>query len=102
MIVYEAEKKDFLRDYDDRDIEDVIHAQFQAKTNRKVSAAEIRSWRESLGYIARVLRDDSIANDIAVAIEFVLPQSAKRIDVLLAGHADDGSRRLVVVELKQW
>jgi len=37
-----------------------------------------------------------------VAIEFILPQSAKRIDVILAGHADDGSRRLIVVELKQW
>jgi len=102
MIVYQADKTEFLRDYDERDIEDVIHAKYQAATSRKVAGAEIRSWRESLGYIARVLRDPAIADDIGVAVEFILPQTAKRIDVILAGHADDGSRRLVVVELKQW
>ncbi|WP_447916122.1 DNA/RNA helicase domain-containing protein [Delftia acidovorans] len=102
MIVYQAEKTQFLLDYDERDIEDVIYAKYQAATNRKVAKAEIRSWRESLGYIARLLRDPEIAPDIGVAVEFILPQSSKRIDVILAGHADDGSRRLVVVELKQW
>lgn len=102
MIVYQAEKTQFLLDYDDRDIEDVIYAKYQAATHRKVAKAEIRSWRESLGYIARLLRDPEIAPDIGVAVEFILPQSSKRIDVILAGHADDGSRRLVVVELKQW
>lgn len=102
MIVYQADKKDFLLDYNDRDIEDVIHAQYQASTNRKVAQSEIRSWRESLGYVARVLADPEIADDVGVAIEFILPQSSKRIDVILAGHSDDGSRRLVVIELKQW
>lgn len=102
MIVYQAEKTQFLLDYDERDIEDVIYAKYQAATHRKVGKAEIRSWRESLGYIARLLRDPEIAPDIGVAVEFILPQSSKRIDVILAGHADDGSRRLVVVELKQW
>lgn len=102
MIVYQADKKDFLLDYNDRDIEDVIHAQYQSATNRKVAQAEVRSWRESLGYVARVLADPEIADDVGVAIEFILPQSAKRIDVILAGHSDDGSRRLIVIELKQW
>ena len=102
MIVYQADKKEFLLDYNDRDIEDVIHAKYRAATSRKVAQAEVRSWRESLGYVARVLSDPDIADDVGVAIEFILPQSAKRIDVILAGHADDGSRRLIVVELKQW
>lgn len=51
---------------------------------------------ESLGYIARVLRDPAIADDVGVAVGFILPQTAKRIDVILAGHADDGSRLLVI------
>ncbi|WP_269768312.1 hypothetical protein [Bordetella genomosp. 13] len=54
---------------------------------------------ESLGYIARVLRDPVNADDVGVAVEFILPQTAKRIDVIQAGHADDGSRRLVMVDL---
>ena len=102
MIVYQADKKEFLLDYNDRDIEDVIHAKYLAATSRHVAKAEVRSWRESLGYVARVLSDPGIADDVGVAIEFILPQTAKRIDVILAGHADDGSRRLIVVELKQW
>lgn len=102
MIVYQADKREFLLDYDDRDIEDVIHAKYQLATRRRVAKAEIRSWRESLGYVARVLRDPEIADDVGVAVEFVLPQTLKRIDVILAGHANDGSRRLIVVELKQW
>jgi DUF2075 family protein len=102
MIVYQADKREFLLDYDDRDIEDVIHAKYQLATRRRVAKAEIRSWRESLGYVARVLRDPEIADDVGVAVEFVLPQTLKRIDVILAGHAENGSRRLIVVELKQW
>ncbi|RYH56193.1 MAG: DUF2075 domain-containing protein, partial [Alcaligenaceae bacterium] len=102
MIVYQADKHEFLLDYRDRDIEDVIHAKYLAATKRKVAPAEVRSWRESLGYVARVLSDPEIADDVGVAVEFTLPQSAKRIDVILAGHSDDGNRRLVVVELKQW
>lgn len=46
MIVYQAEKTQFLLDYDERDIEDVIYAKYQAATHRKVAKAEIRSWRE--------------------------------------------------------
>jgi DUF2075 family protein len=102
MIVYQADKREFLRDYNDRDIEDVIHDRYREATHRKVAQAEIRSWRESLGYVARVLSDPDIADDVGVAIEFILPQTAKRIDVILAGHAEDGTRRLIVVELKQW
>ncbi len=49
MIVYQADKKEFLRDYNDRDIEEVIHAKYRAATSRKVAQAEVRSWRESLG-----------------------------------------------------
>lgn len=43
MIVYQAEKTQFLLDYDERDIEDVIYAKYQAATHRKVAKAEIRS-----------------------------------------------------------
>jgi DUF2075 family protein len=102
MIVYEAEKSGFLRDYDERDIEEVIHAAYEAATTRRVAKSEIRSWRESLDYVARVLRDDEIPGDAGIAVEFILPQSLKRIDVLVSGHADDGSKRVVVIELKQW
>jgi len=102
MIVYGENKIKFLTDNDNDDIEDVIHAKFIEATGHSVSRNEIRSWRESLGFMAKVLRDDDIPNDTGVAVELHIPQSSKRIDVTLTGLDETGSPRAVLVELKQW
>lgn len=102
MIVYEADKKQFLSDNNDRDIEDVILAKYFGATGRKVPAAEMRSWRDSLGYMSRVLSDSEIPNDVGVAVELHIPQSSKRIDISLTGRGHDDSKNVVIVELKQW
>ena len=49
MIVYEAVKADFIKDHDDHDIEDVIRDRYYAVTGKKVSKAELLSWKASLG-----------------------------------------------------
>ncbi|WP_395026153.1 DNA/RNA helicase domain-containing protein [Comamonas odontotermitis] len=102
MIVYQADKRQFLRDHDDEDIDDVIHRHYVSATGRKVSEAEVRSWRESLGFMAKVLRDDEIPDDTGLAVEFHIPQSSKRIDMTLTGYGTDGAKTAVIVELKQW
>lgn len=102
MIVYHANKTEFLFDNDHRDIEDVILARFREATGQGAGDAERRSWKESLNAMAKVLRDDGIPDDLEVAVEFVLPQSCKRIDVTLSGCGNDGSKRVVIIELKQW
>ncbi len=102
MIVYEADKKQFLYHSDYDDIENVILANFKATTGRRVNNSEIRSWKESLGYVARVLRDDEIPNEMGIAVELHLPQSSKRIDVTLTGRDATGNKNAIVIELKQW
>lgn len=102
MIVYSATKQDFLKDNNDREIDDVIRARFFTATGNRVSANEQRSWRESLGYMARVLTDEAIPDDAGIAIEYHIPQSAKRLDVLVGGHSADGAKSAVIIELKQW
>lgn len=102
MIVYEADKKQFLSDNNDRDIEDVILAKYFSATGRKVPAAEMRSWKDSLGYMSKVLSDSEIPNDVGVAVELHIPQSSKRIDISLTGRGHDDSKNIVIVELKQW
>ncbi|MFC4277127.1 DUF2075 domain-containing protein [Achromobacter aloeverae] len=102
MIVYEADKKQFLHHIDFDDIENVVHANFKAATGRRVNAAEIRAWRESLGHVAMVLRDDEIPADMGVAVELHIPQSSKRIDVTLTGRDEAGNKNAIVIELKQW
>ena len=102
MLVYQADKRQFLRDHDDRDIDEVIHASFLAATGRRVPKAEVQSWRESLGFMAKVLRDDGIPEDVGLAVEFHVPQSSKRIDMTLSGYDEDGEKTAVIIELKQW
>ncbi len=102
MIVYQADKDAFLRDCNNEEIEEVILASYKAATSNQVSDSEVNSWRASLGYVARALNHPSIPGDIGVAVEFILPQSRKRIDVVLTGHAADGSPHVIIIELKQW
>lgn len=102
MIIYQGTKSGFLRDNDNRDIEDVIAAAYLARTGKYVPQAEIRSWRESLGQMAKVLRDEEMPDDMGVGIEYGIPQTAKRIDVILSGRDAEHRPHLIVVELKQW
>ncbi|UUY07681.1 DUF2075 domain-containing protein [Pseudomonas sp. J452] len=102
MIVYEATKKQFLHVHDNEDIEDVILAHYTAKTGKRVGRSEMESWRGSLGYMAKVLRDEGVPDDAGLAIELHLPQSSKRIDFTLTGHGEAGQKNAVLIELKQW
>jgi uncharacterized protein len=102
LIVYQASKQEFIEGVRRGDIDEVILAQFQVKTGKSVGKGEQRSWVNSLQHMANVLDDVTIPADLGVAVEFLLPQTMKRIDVTLTGHGADGSAQAVIVELKQW
>ncbi len=102
MLVYVADKKQFLHDCDYEDIEEVIQNKFKEATGKRVAQAEVKSWQSSLSYVAKVLRDEGIAQDIGVAVELHIPQSSKRIDVTLSGYNEAGHKNVIVIELKQW
>ncbi|MBI5276338.1 MAG: DUF2075 domain-containing protein [Burkholderiales bacterium] len=102
MIIYQALKKQFLDDVFRNDIEQIILDQYWRRTGRKVSPAEVKAWASSLGYMGKVLHDASIPDDCGVAIEYSIPQTAKRIDFLVTGKAANDQPCVVIVELKQW
>jgi DUF2075 family protein len=102
VIVYQETKAGFLRDAFTRDIEEVILAAFKRRTGRAVARSEVRSWKESLVAIARVVNDASVPDDAGVGIEYGIPQTSKRIDFILSGMREDQRDQLVIVELKQW
>lgn len=63
---------------------------------------ERRSWRGSLPVLSRDLADAGLS-DVEVILEYRLPLTSKRADVILAGtHPTTGRPSYVVVELKQW
>jgi DUF2075 family protein len=102
MIIYQSTKDGFLNDAFGQDIETVVLGAYQARTGHRVAKTEIRAWKESLLAMAKVLRHESIPDDCGVAIEYVIPQTAKRIDLLLSGIDELNRSKLIIVELKQW
>ncbi|HVU16947.1 MAG TPA: DNA/RNA helicase domain-containing protein [Candidatus Didemnitutus sp.] len=102
MIVYQASKRGFRDDVLANDIEDKIRAHFQEKMGHGVSGSEIAAWKNSLGFMDRVLESRLIPDDSGVAIEMTIPQSSKRMDFVLTGLNRGGGKVAVIVELKQW
>jgi hypothetical protein len=73
---------------------------FQA--GHRSSPAEVRSWKRSLPVLAQDLVDAGLGN-VEVIVEYQLPLTSQRADVVLAGrHPLTGRSSFVVVELKQW
>src|SRR3712207_2358870 len=69
---------------------------------RMASPAEIRSWNASLAALAADLEQADLGG-VEVLVEYQLPLSSKRVDVILAGqHPRRGGPSYVVIELKQW
>jgi len=102
VIVYQATKSKFIHDCDYAQIEELVSAEYLKRTGRYAPDGEYKSWRASLNAMARVLRDGDIPDDIGVGVEFGIPQTAKRIDFILSGQAENGTPHIVIVELKQW
>jgi uncharacterized protein len=76
--------------------------QYRRTVGQRPSPAEIRSWENSLHVLSADLIQAGL-DDIEVLLEYRLPLTSKRADVILCGrHPRTGRDAYVVVELKQW
>ena len=102
MIVYSANKNQFLDDVLTNDIENIVLKNVKLKLNRGVGIAEIKSWASSLVYMDRIMQDSAIPEDCGVAIEYQIPQTGKRIDFIISGQNEKNADSIILIELKQW
>lgn len=102
MIIYQSDKAGFQEDVESGDIDSIILDNFRASHGWGVGPAEVRSWHHSLTHMSVVLRDDEIPPDAGVSVELQIPQTAKRIDFVVAGRDEEEHDHAVIVELKQW
>ena len=102
MIVYQANKTQFLADVFSNDIDNIVLNNIRRKLNRGASASEIKSWANSLGFMERIMRDEQIPSDCGIAIEYQIPQTGKRIDFIISGQDPDNKDAVMLIELKQW
>jgi uncharacterized protein len=81
---------------------ELLADQMSHRTGRGPSGSERRAWERSIP----ALRADLVAaglNDVEMLIEYQLPLTSKRADVVLVGqHPKTGGPSYLVVELKQW
>ncbi|WP_245642265.1 DNA/RNA helicase domain-containing protein [Nonomuraea candida] len=81
---------------------EAIAENVRASTGRRPSPSEIKSWQNSLPVLARDLLDAGLGR-VEMLVEYKLPLTSRRADVVLAGvHPRTGEDSYVVVELKQW
>lgn len=86
----------------ERQLAGIIADHLRATTGRSPSESERKSWRRSLPVLAHDLMDAGLGN-VEMLIEYQLPHTSKRADVVLAGvDRHTGGDAYVVVELKQW
>lgn len=102
MIVYNATKQQFRDDVFSNNIENKINDLLYSKIHRRVNDNEVRAFKNSMQYMDRVLADDEIPEKSSIAIEYVIPQSSKRIDFIIAGQNADKKDSVIIIELKQW
>ncbi len=82
-------------------LSDLIAGHLQVATRRSPSPSERKSWDNSLPLLARDLLDAGLGN-VEMLVEYQLPLTSKRADVVLAGVDHGGRDTYLVVELKQW
>lgn len=101
MIIYEATKREFVDAFLDQTIIDTLVENYTIKIG-KVRESERRAWNNSLMFMYQVLEDQGIPGDMGVALEYKIPYTNNRIDVILTGYMEENVNSAVVIELKQW
>lgn len=102
MIIYRSSKQAFINEVRSSGIVDELIDAYQKAQGARPLEGEVRAWTNSLQFVANALDEDELPNDVGVAVEYRIPSTAKRVDVLLSGYDAQKRPNLVVVELKQW
>lgn len=85
----------------ERMLSEVIAEQLRFTHGINPGKSERKSWDRGLPILARDLVEAGLG-EVEMLVEYQLPLTSKRVDVILAGVDRHGSDVYVIVELKQW
>ncbi len=81
---------------------ELLAENFVHRHGHRPRSSEIRSWNRSIPVLVNSLLEAGLG-EVEMLLEYGLPLTSKRADVILAGvHPGTGGPSYVVVELKQW
>ena len=101
MHLYSGTSVDFIDQTSRNQIANRISESFFAHFRYRPSESEVRSWQNSLVRMASVMELGGL-RDQGVVVEYQLPLTSKRLDVMVTGHGSGGVPGAVIIELKQW
>lgn len=101
MILYEGIIEKFNEDVLQNRIADRAAEKYRAHYGRNPGDREYRSWAISLAILNNSFHYAKL-KDNHVLVEYELPYSSQRVDVLLFGKSDNEQDNVVILELKQW
>ncbi len=102
MPLYRAAVAQFRAQMLDGSLVPRLVEQYRHRLARSPAPAEIRSWERSLHTLSADLVQAGL-DDVEVLVEYQLPLTSQRADVVLCGvHPRTRQPSYVVVELKQW
>ena len=102
MIIYSETKSGFLDDLVNGTLDDTLESRMRECFGRGTPESEMRAWRNSLSYMGNLIATSGIPDDAGIAIEYGIPYTSKRVDLIVTGLNEGGSNSAVIVELKQW
>ncbi len=102
MIIYQNTKNGFIEDICNGILVDRIDAAMEQRFGRNTPKSEKNAWTNSLSYMGNILSTSSIPDNAGVAIEYNIPYTAKRVDLIVSGFDRNGRNSAVIIELKQW
>jgi len=102
MIIYQATKSSFILDVLEGSIDTRVGEMYVRETGARFNKSQYDALNVSLRFMKDVVDTTELPDDCGIAIEYKIPQSAKRIDFMITGISDNNRQSAVIVELKQW
>lgn len=102
MIVYNANKGQFVQDVRTNVIATKILERIRERGLHAGQEREFAAWQNSMQFMRNIVDDAEIEDDVQIAIEYNIPQTSKRVDFIIIGADKLGKDNIVIVELKQW
>jgi uncharacterized protein len=101
MQLYVGSSTQFIEDTVKNRITDKLKTSYFDYLGRNPSPGEERSWQNSLPRICTLMQYAGLL-DQGVILEYRLPFTSQRLDLMMTGVNGDNRPHAVVVELKQW
>ena len=102
MIIYRNTKGGFIEDVFDGRLVEKIDDSMRQRFGRSTPESEMRAWNNSLLRMEAVLSHSKVPDTAGIAIEYNIPYTSKRVDMIVSGKTSDDRNSAVIIELKQW